>query len=77
MGETKQLGGVVVIGTAIGVVDRVERAMKSLNISIPDSGVPQGVVGINHAFLSLMYFTPPSQWGSGRIIPIQFSLLLH
>lgn len=56
----------LVYGTALGVGDKVEQAMKNLNISIPETGVPLGVVGMNYAFLPLMHFTPPSHGGSGH-----------
>ena len=55
----------LVYGTALGVGANVERAMKVLNISIPETGVPVGVMGMNAAFVPLMHFTPPSHGGSG------------
>jgi uncharacterized membrane protein len=55
----------LVYGTALGVGANVERAMKTLNISIPETGVPIGVMGMNAAFVPLMHFTPPSHGGSG------------
>jgi uncharacterized membrane protein len=55
----------LVFGTALGVGDKVEAAMKSLNVQIPETGVPMGVVGMNYAFLPLMHFTPPSHGSSG------------
>jgi uncharacterized membrane protein len=55
----------LVYGTALGVGDKVERAMKTLRISIPESGVPLGVMGMNAAFVPLMHFSPPSHGSSG------------
>jgi uncharacterized membrane protein len=55
----------LVYGTALGVGDKVERAMKTLKISIPETGVPLGVMDMNAAFIPLMHFTPPDHGGSG------------
>ena len=55
----------LVYGTALGVGENVEKAMKSLNIRVNETGVPLGVVGMNYAFLPLIHFTPPSHGGSG------------
>ena len=58
-------GAWLVYGTALGVGENVEKAMKSLNIRVNDTGVPLGVIGMNYAFLPLLHFTPPSHGGSG------------
>lgn len=55
----------LIYGTALGVGDKVEAAMKSLNVKIPEVGVPMGVTGMNSAFIPLMAFTPPSHGSSG------------
>jgi uncharacterized membrane protein len=52
----------LIYGTALGKGDKVEKAMKELNISIPEAGVPLGFYG---AFIPVMAFTPPSKGGSG------------
>ena len=55
----------LVYGTALGVGDKLERAMKTLKISIPEAGVPLGVMGMNAAFIPLMHFIPQSYGSSG------------
>ena len=50
----------LIYGTAVGVGDKVEKAMKVLNVHIADTGVPLGVVGINYAFIPRIHFAPPS-----------------
>ncbi len=52
----------LIYGTALGKGDKVEKAMKELNISIPEAGVPLGFYG---AFIPVMAFVPPSKGGSG------------
>ena len=52
-------------GTALGVGDKVESAMASLNIHLPWTGVPAGALGIGLAFTPLLFFTPPVRGGSG------------
>ena len=47
----------LVYGTALGVGDKVERAMKTLRINIPETGVPLGVMGMNAAFVPLMHLS--------------------
>ena len=54
-------GDWLVLGTALGVGDMVEKAMKELNISIPESMVP--VTGIRTAFVPVLFFSPPSRGG--------------
>ena len=53
----------LVYGTALGVGDRVEKAMKELNISIPETIAP--ATGARSAFLPVLYFSPPSRGGGG------------
>jgi len=55
----------LVYGTALGVGDKVEKAMKALNIHIAETGVPIGVIGMSYAFIPLLHFTPPSHGGTG------------
>ncbi|MEI8331463.1 MAG: hypothetical protein WCF90_07425 [Methanomicrobiales archaeon] len=55
----------LVYSTALGVGDKVERAMKTLDISIPETGVPLWVMGMNSSFLPLIHFTPPSHSSYG------------
>jgi len=55
----------LVYGTALGVGDKVGKAMKALNIRIAETGVPLGVVGMSYAFIPLLHFTPPSHGGAG------------
>ncbi len=52
----------LIYGTALGKGDKVEKAMKELNIRIPEAGVPLGFYG---AFIPVMAFVPPSSGGSG------------
>ncbi|MCQ8894014.1 MAG: DUF2207 domain-containing protein [Methanolinea sp.] len=54
----------LVYGTALGVGDRVEKAMKELNVSLPEAGVPIAS-GLNAAFIPVLAFTPPSRGGGG------------
>jgi len=54
----------LVYGTALGVGDKVEKAMKALNVSIPEAGVPLAS-GLNAAFVPVLAFTPPSRGGGG------------
>jgi uncharacterized membrane protein len=51
----------LVFGTALGVGDKVQIAMKELNISIPESMVP--VTGVRTAFVPVLFFSPPSRGG--------------
>jgi uncharacterized membrane protein len=52
----------LVYGTALGVGDKVEKAMKELNVRIPEAGVP---LGIRTAFVPVLLFVPPSRGGGG------------
>ena len=52
----------LVYGTALGVGDKVEKAMKALNIRVADTGVPLGAIGMNYAFLPLMQLLTPKPW---------------
>ena len=52
----------LVYGTALGVGDRVEKAMKELDVSLPEAGVP---LGIRTAFVPVLLFVPPSRGGGG------------
>lgn len=54
----------LVYGTALGVGDSVEKAMKNLNVSLPEAGVPLAS-GLNAAFIPVLAFTPPSRGGGG------------
>lgn len=54
----------LVYGTALGVGDRVEKAMKELNVSLPEAGVPLAS-GLNAAFVPVLAFSPPSRGGGG------------
>ena len=58
-------GDWLVYGTALGVGDKVEKAMKALNIRVADTGVPVGAIGMTSAFLPLASFSPPSHGSSG------------
>jgi uncharacterized membrane protein len=58
-------GDWLVYGTALGVGDKVEKAMKALNIRVADAGLPVGAIGMNYAFLPLLSFSPPSHGSSG------------
>ncbi len=51
----------LVYGTALGVGDRVEIAMRELNISIPETITP--ATSARSAFLPVLYFSPPSRGG--------------
>jgi uncharacterized membrane protein len=52
----------LVYGTALGVGDKVEKAMKELDVNIPEAGVP---LGIRTAFVPVLLFVPPSRGGGG------------
>ncbi|HOV68102.1 MAG TPA: DUF2207 domain-containing protein, partial [Methanoregulaceae archaeon] len=53
----------LVYGTALGVGDRVARAMRELNVRLPDEvAVP---THLQSAFVPMLFFTPPSSGGSG------------
>lgn len=54
----------LVFGTALGVGAKVESAMKALNVSLPEAGVPLAT-GVQSAFVPVIAFTPPSTGGSG------------
>jgi uncharacterized membrane protein len=53
----------LVYGTALGAGDSVEKAMKELNISIPETMVP--ATGVRSAFIPVLFFAPPSRGGGG------------
>lgn len=55
----------LIYGTALGVGEKVEKAMKSLNIRVADTGLPVGVIGMSYAFVPLLSFTPPSHGSPG------------
>ena len=55
-------GDWLVYGTALGVGDKVEKAMKALNIRVADTGIPVGAIGMNYAFLPLIEFLTPKPW---------------
>jgi uncharacterized membrane protein len=50
----------LVFGTALGVGDKVVKAMKELNISLPEADVS---LGLRSAFVPVLLFTPPSSGG--------------
>ncbi|HUU74829.1 MAG TPA: DUF2207 domain-containing protein [Methanoregulaceae archaeon] len=52
----------LVYGTALGVGDKVVKAMKDLDISIPEADVP---LGVRTAFFPVLFFAPPSSGGGG------------
>lgn len=54
----------LVYGTALGLGDKVEQAMKNLNISLPDVGVPL-YSNMPMIFAPIVLFSPPSSGGSG------------
>jgi len=54
----------LVFGTALGVGQKVEHAMKELDISLPDAGFP-AAMGIRTAFVPILAFTAPSRGGGG------------
>ncbi len=56
-------GDWLIYGTALGVGEKVEKAMQSLNVRVADVGVPVGAAGMNHAFIPLIAFTSPSHGG--------------
>ena len=59
----------LVYGTALGVGEKVEQAMISLNIGIADTGMPVGAAGIGSAFaplLNLPHHARAGSAGAGR-----------
>lgn len=50
----------LVFGTALGVGDKVVKAMKELDISLPEADVS---LGLRSAFVPVLLFTPPSSGG--------------
>jgi len=54
----------LVYGTALGLGDRVEAAMKNLNISLPDVGVPL-YSNMPVIFAPIILYSPPSSGGGG------------
>ncbi|MDI9633324.1 MAG: DUF2207 domain-containing protein [Methanolinea sp.] len=52
----------LVYGTALGVGDRVERAMRELHVPLPEAGVPLAS-GLSAAFVPVLAFSPPSRGG--------------
>ncbi len=54
----------LVYGTALGLGDKVEQAMKNLNISLPDVGVPL-YSNMPMIFAPIILFSPPSSGGGG------------
>jgi uncharacterized membrane protein len=60
----------LVYGTALGVGDKVEEAMKNLSIDIHETGMPHGYL-MYAAFMPVARYTPPSSsggFGGGRRI---------
>ncbi|WP_292522102.1 DUF2207 domain-containing protein [Methanoculleus sp.] len=54
----------LVYGTALGLGDKVEQAMKNLNISLPDVGVPL-YSNMPVIFAPIVLYSPPSSGGGG------------
>lgn len=54
----------LVYGTALGVGEKVEKAMETLHISLPEAGVPLAM-GLRTAFIPVLAFSAPSHGGSG------------
>ncbi|WP_214020983.1 DUF2207 domain-containing protein [Methanoculleus sp.] len=54
----------LVYGTALGLGDKVEQAMKNLNISLPDVGVPL-YSRMPVIFAPIVLYSPPSSGGKG------------
>lgn len=54
----------LVYGTALGVGEKVEKAMEALHINLPDAGVPMAL-GLRAAFIPVLAFSAPSHGGSG------------
>lgn len=52
----------LVYGTALGVGDKVVKAMDELDISIPEAAL---AVGVTSAFVPVLAFSPPSSGGGG------------
>ena len=52
----------LVFGTALGVGDTVVKAMKELDISLPEADVS---LGLRSAFVPVLLFAPPSSGGGG------------
>jgi uncharacterized membrane protein len=56
----------LIFGTAMGVGDKVEKAMKELDIRMPETIMaPVSSTGLHAAFLPVLFFSPPSRGGSG------------
>ncbi|HOI13061.1 MAG TPA: DUF2207 domain-containing protein, partial [Methanoculleus sp.] len=51
-------------GTALGLGDKVEQAMKNLNISLPDVGMPL-YSNMPVIFAPIVLYSPPSSGGRG------------
>lgn len=54
----------LVYGTALGLGDKVEQAMKNLNVSLPDVGMPL-YSNMPVIFAPIVLFSPPSSGGGG------------
>ncbi|MCM2465061.1 DUF2207 domain-containing protein [Methanoculleus oceani] len=54
----------LVYGTALGLGDKVEQAMKNLNINLPDVGMPL-YSNMPVIFAPIVFYSPPSSGGSG------------
>jgi uncharacterized membrane protein len=54
----------LVYGTALGLGDKVEEAMKNLNISLPDVGIPL-YSNMPVIFAPIVLYSPPSSGGGG------------
>ncbi|MCK9278404.1 MAG: DUF2207 domain-containing protein [Methanoculleus sp.] len=62
--DVSMWGEWLVYGTALGLGDKVEQAMKNLNISLPDVGVPL-YSNMPVIFAPIVLYSPPSSGGSG------------
>lgn len=62
--DLSQWGEWLVYGTALGVGDKVEAAMRDLNVSLPDAGVPL-YSRMPFIFVPIVAFSPPSSGGGG------------
>jgi len=62
--DVSMWGEWLVYGTALGLGDKVEQAMKNLNISLPDVGMPL-YSNMPVIFAPIVLYSPPSSGGSG------------
>jgi uncharacterized membrane protein len=55
----------LIYGTAMGVGDKVEKALKEFDITLPETVLPATGTGIRAAFIPVLFFSPPSRGGGG------------